>query len=596
MGEEKKTGLADAVETGASAAHTIKGAIKAGKAIPGAAKGAAAGGPYGAVAGAVWAGRKHIGKIIAVIIILLLLPVLFVLMLPGLIFGGLVNAFSPADSEAPVLNSETAIVENANDITFTINSILGEALDDVMARIEEDFASSGVDHMEIKNSYSSGPVFNANLIISQYCAARDEDFESISLDDLAAVLRDNKEHLYSYTSVQESREVTTEDPETGEETTTTETWIIYTIRYNGESYLADHVFALTDEQKKLASDYASNLSTFLGDGLLQNMTEWTGNSIPSLGDVTFTDGVTPVVYYNQLDERYASQPYGTDNIGGYGCGPTSMAIVVSSLTDDTVDPVEMAQWSYENGYWCDNSGSYHALIPAAAEAWGLPVSGCTTSEPQRIVDALSEGKLVVAIMAEGHFTSSGHFIVLRGVKDGQIMVADPASYKRSEQLWDLSIILNEASRRAGAGGPFWITGRIRLYNVDDFDHADITFGKDAAIRCDLLRIVPLSKTETGADDPNNIPPNKQPIDPRIWYENSGRTVLEALVADLNSRGHSKLTLRENGDICIQQGEELVPQEHLSNFPAKVYWPRLVEVFESNGLSAETTAQGIQVSW
>ena len=157
-------------------------------------------------------------------------------------------------------------------------------------------------------------------------------------------------------------------------------------------------------------------------------------------------------------KQHGAMPYGTDNIGGYGCGPTSMAIVVSSLTDDTVDPVEMAQWSYENGYWCDNSGSYHALIPAAAEAWGLPVSGCTTSEPQRIVDALSEGKLVVAIMAEGHFTSSGHFIVLRGVKDGQIMVADPASYKRSEQLWDLSIILNEASRRAGAGGPFWIIG------------------------------------------------------------------------------------------------------------------------------------------
>ena len=73
-------------------------------------------------------------------------------------------------------------------------------------------------------------------------------------------------------------------------------------------------------------------------------------------------------------------------------------------------------------------------------------------------DALAAGNLVVAIMSEGHFTSSGHFIVLRGVKDGQIMVADPASYKRSEQLWDLSIILNEASRRAGAGGPFWIIG------------------------------------------------------------------------------------------------------------------------------------------
>ena len=458
MAEEQKNSSAETVDAAASAAHTVKGAIKAGKAISGAAKGAAAGGPYGAVAGAVWAGRKHIGKIIAIIAILLLLPVLFLLMLPGLIFGGLVNAFSPADPDTPILNSETAIVENANDITFTINAILGEALDDVIARIEEDFASSGADQMEIKNPYSSGPVYNANLIISQYCAARDEDFESISLDGLASALREHKEHLYSYTSVQESREVTAEDPETGEEITTTETWMVYTIRYNGESYLADTVFALTDEQKELAADYASNLSLFLGDGLLQNLVEWTGNSIPSLGDVTFTDGGTPVVYYNQLDERYASQPYGTDNIGGHGCGPTAMAIVVSSLTDDMVDPVEMAKWSYDNGYWCKSSGSYHALIPAAAEEWGLPVSGCTTSEPQRILDALADGKLVVAIMSEGHFTSSGHFIVLRGVKDGQIMVADPASYKRSEQLWDLSIILNEASRRAAAGGPFWIIG------------------------------------------------------------------------------------------------------------------------------------------
>ena len=55
-------------------------------------------------------------------------------------------------------------------------------------------------------------------------------------------------------------------------------------------------------------------------------------------------------------------------------------------------------------------------------------------------------------------TSGGHFIVLRGVQDGQILVADPASYRRSEKLWDLSIILNEASKRAGAGGPFWLVG------------------------------------------------------------------------------------------------------------------------------------------
>ena len=139
------------------------------------------------------------------------LQVLFVLMLPGLIFGGLTNAFSPSDPEIPILNSETAIIENANEITFTLNGILGEALDDVLARIEADFAASGADHMEVKNAYSGGPIYNANLFISQYCAAKDKDFESISLNDLAATLRENKQHLYSYTSKQEIRESTVTD-------------------------------------------------------------------------------------------------------------------------------------------------------------------------------------------------------------------------------------------------------------------------------------------------------------------------------------------------------------------------------------------------
>ena len=458
MAEEQKNRLTEAVETGASTAQAIHGAIKTGKAVSAAAKGAAIGGPYGAAVGAVLAGRRHIGKIIAVIAIVVMLPVLFVLMLPGLLFGGLTGSGASGTEGFPVLNNEQAVIENANNITFSINQLLNEGLDDVLARIDADFAASDGEEMEIHNPYATAPVYNANLFISQYCAARSLDFRTISLSDMEAVLRRNKSYFYSFTRKEELRDREETDPDTNEKSTVTEKWMIYTISYNGEAHFADNVFQLTDEQKELAADYAANLSLFLGDGMLQNLTAWNGNSIPSLGDIRFEDGGTPVVYFNQMDERYADKPYGTDHIGSYGCGPSAMAIVVSSLAGETVDPVEMADWAYKNGYWCKGSGSYHALIPGAAKAGGLPVSGCSASEPQRIIDALSEGKLVVAIMAKGHFTSSGHFIVLRGVQDGKVMVADPGSYKRSNQLWDLSIILNEASRRAAAGGPFWIIG------------------------------------------------------------------------------------------------------------------------------------------
>ena len=302
--------------------------------------------------------------------------------------------------------------------------------------------------------------FGPFYLTAYNCAAKGETWDTISLADMQAVLRQGKSSLYSYTRTSETRTVEDDDPETTDVVETKdETWYIYTLSYNGEGYFADTVFHLTDEQKALAGDYAQNLSLFLGDGMFQ-YTEYGGTTIASLGNVRFTDGATEVVYFNQLDERWANKPYGTDNIGGYGCGPTSMSIVVSSLTDDIVDPIEMAEWVYQNGGWCSKSGSYHSLIPSAAKAWGLNVEGCTASEPQRILDALSDGKLVVAIMTKGHFTSGGHFIVLRGVQDGQILVADPASYRRSEKLWDLSIILNEASKRAGAGagGPFWLIG------------------------------------------------------------------------------------------------------------------------------------------
>ena len=457
MADERKNGLSEALEQGASTAYMIRSAVKAGKAVSGAAKGAAAG-PYGAVAGFLWENRQSVCKILASAIALLMLPVVFIMMLPGVIFGGFADAYSPADPNNPILNSEIALVQTATDISDAISEVLREALLAEIEEIEQEFEDSDADQFEIKNPYETDLAFSANQLVSMYCAAKGNDFSSISIDDMVQVLRDNMDHLYTHDSIEETREATETNPETGDESAAEEKWLVYSITYNGERYFAEHIFQLTDAQKELADEYAYNLNLFLSDGMFQELGDWDGSGIPSLGNVHFTDGITEVVYYNQLDERYADKPYGTDNIGGYGCGPTSMAIVVSSLTDEIVDPIQMAQWSYENGYWCEKSGSYHALIPAAARNWGLPVSGCTAAEPQRILDALAEGKLIVALMRKGHFTSSGHFIVLRGVKDGKIMVADPSSYTRSEQLWDLEIFLDEAGHGAGAGGPFWIIG------------------------------------------------------------------------------------------------------------------------------------------
>ncbi len=178
------------------------------------------------------------------------------------------------------------------------------------------------------------------------------------------------------------------------------------------------------------------------------------------GDIVFSNAETPVVYYNQTDSRWGNKKHGkSGSIGEAGCGPTALAIVVASLTNNQVTPYDVAQWSVENGYLCEGHGSYHSLIPNGGEHYGLTVTGIGNNS-KKLVEALKEGKLVIAIMSKGHFTSSGHFIVLRGVtEDGNILVADPASVKRSNREWALGIITNEASRKAGSGGPFWVFSR-----------------------------------------------------------------------------------------------------------------------------------------
>ena len=428
MPEEQRT-------QGESAGASVKAAVKTGKAVSDIAKGAATGGAHGAALAAV----KHSKKWIGILVGLLLLPILIVAMLPVIIFGSL---FGTGTDTPSGITDDAVLTQNMVDLNAGISSILSEGLTDVLNRIDANFADSGCDQKEVNNPYGADVVFNANAFIAMYCASKDTDVESISQSDLESLLNTHLDKLYAFTYQDESREVEGEpDPETGEATTETITVRVYTITYNGESYFSDEIFHLSEEQKALSNDYAQNLSVFLGDGSYQvlSSTEFSADGLSYEG-VVFTDGETQVVYYNQLDERWKNLPYGTDDIGGYACGPTSMSIVVSS-------------------YWASKSGSYHTLIPGAASSWGLACEGCSPSEPQRIVDALADGKLVVALMTKGHFTKSGHFIVLRGVtSEGEILVADPASYQRSNQTWDLSIILNEASRSSAAGGPFWIIG------------------------------------------------------------------------------------------------------------------------------------------
>jgi hypothetical protein len=170
-----------------------------------------------------------------------------------------------------------------------------------------------------------------------------------------------------------------------------------------------------------------------------------------------TGGVCTIIYFNQGDEVWASQKYGTDYIGHYGCGPTAMAMVVSSFTDVQVNPAEMAKYASSHGYWAKGSGSYLSIVQGISKSYGLEAHAIDALTEEEMVEELSKGNLLVALMGPGHFTNSGHFILLRGVTlSGAILVADPNSRERSLTEWDAKTILDELSHSTSNGAPLWV--------------------------------------------------------------------------------------------------------------------------------------------
>ena len=256
MAEDNRKKEHSALSSAASAAGTAKSALKTGKAVAGAAKGAAAG-PYGMLAAGLWENRKVIGKVLAAFAALLMLPVLFILMLPSLIFGSL----GLDDATGDALNDNSVIMENIAEAETSIEAILREKHDALLDDIqrEADALGSGCEY-GITDDFSDRIIYESALVISQFCASQ-EDYREINLAKLERMLRDNTDGIFSYTVKVTDYEKT--DEETGE--TYTIHHYEYTVEYAGDSYYAENVFHLTDEQMQTAEEYAANLHLFLFD-------------------------------------------------------------------------------------------------------------------------------------------------------------------------------------------------------------------------------------------------------------------------------------------------------------------------------------------
>lgn len=161
------------------------------------------------------------------------------------------------------------------------------------------------------------------------------------------------------------------------------------------------------------------------------------------------------IYYMQTDKRWKNNDYSAKGekrtIGSSGCGPTCAAMIIATLKDSSVTPVETCRWALSNGYKALNQGTYYSYFIPQFKKYNIGCIRLNTSNlygnrassvHTRAFDLLKQGYYLIACMGKGNWTTSGHFVVV-WEKDGKVRINDPYSQKSEKINGDIDLFKSQ---------------------------------------------------------------------------------------------------------------------------------------------------------
>lgn len=204
--------------------------------------------------------------------------------------------------------------------------------------------------------------------------------------------------------------------------------------------ITNHFFGDEDDKERfliMCEAYGEYFDVVASTLILTDDSEVTDNSIIT--------SMSNVPLYLQYDAAWKDVPYGNGTLKNNGCCPTCLAMVFSYFQGRNIYPTEIVAWSGSK-YYVSGAGTSWSIFEPAGKQWGVPCTNIGKNET-KMLDALQNGKIIIASMGPGTFTKGGHLIVLTGITaSGKITVNDPNDSKIKNHIgteFAVSLILRE---------------------------------------------------------------------------------------------------------------------------------------------------------
>jgi hypothetical protein len=143
------------------------------------------------------------------------------------------------------------------------------------------------------------------------------------------------------------------------------------------------------------------------------------------------------------------------------------------------------------------------------------------------------------------------------------------------------------------------TGRIRIEGAEEYTHADVTVDSFFRLSFAMMKIVSLQDAADETVTPEAVvAETPEPVQANVadWYEWIGKEVLQEVITELNSRGYSRVFIKETGEVyVVEDGDEAV-KATLKEMPGKSKWMELVDVLAAGELRGEIDNDRLAVAW
>lgn len=148
------------------------------------------------------------------------------------------------------------------------------------------------------------------------------------------------------------------------------------------------------------------------------------------GECSSGEPAGEIVWYSQCDSNWNLSMYAGDTFCNVGCGPTAMAIILASLVDKNITPVDVGRVA---GIQQGGTSDHSSLIRGVNQKWGVNMDQQSV-RLEEAIEFVKSGKGYVWMGGAGGlpFTGGGHLVAFVGVtSDGKLTIADPYGDNRS---------------------------------------------------------------------------------------------------------------------------------------------------------------------